>query len=206
MVGVNRLCEASETQVSQSLVHLGLVLSVEGVDVTSQDEQERRQVVGNNRPVVLIVGIDRAKLENPVRGGEGSSIAAVELDLQLTRIVGKVRLVGVTIDDIGVSVGRANRGIVVHTDSTIAVITVASGRAKGILLESGVHNLVGSHLVPKTEVLGDIQSLDGVRVDLGVVESSSKGHHESQDESNSKLHVLKFVESSEDTIVILRGN
>jgi hypothetical protein len=74
-------------------------------------------------------------------------------------------LVGISIDVIDLASLRVNASIVVDTEGAVTIVTVDSSGTERILLESGENNFIRGHLIPKTEILWNIQSWDSIRVD-----------------------------------------
>ena len=84
VIRLDRLGCARESHGGQVAQNQRLVLAAEGGDIASQDEEKCRKIVRNNGVIILIVGVNRAQLEDPVGSIKGG--AAFQVDLQLTRL------------------------------------------------------------------------------------------------------------------------
>mmetsp|Transcript_64389 Transcript_64389/g.139208 ORF Transcript_64389/g.139208 Transcript_64389/m.139208 type:complete len:211 (-) Transcript_64389:43-675(-) len=186
LIRVNGGSAAREAQVVQKGIHLLLVLLVEGLHVAGEDEQEGRKVVADDCPVVQGVLVLGSQGEHPVRRVERSSLLGVEVDLELAGLF-LVAAVGITVDHIVGTVGATDLGVVVHRDGSILVEAVQSGVAVAVLLKSLHNDLISGHLVPQTDILVQVELVNGVRVDLGdgAIHRSSRGGAEKSQEGKS---------------------
>lgn len=144
--------ELRKAQGSQLGQHLRVESGIEVLRVSRENKESGEKRIGDDGVLIKVV-LHRAQCKNPIRRIRQ---ATEEGDLELAGL-GAVWAIGIAEDLIERAVHPTNAGRVVNRNGAVWEETVLSSDAERVLLKSLVDYKVGVHLIPCSEVLGDIQ-------------------------------------------------